>query len=128
MAQRTINITIDEREYTIKELSASDAVDVPPLLLKAFPVLEALQHGDFMKVLSNCDPKALKSVVMLLLHKTNNVLFDGKSIDVNEHFEGRLASLYKLFIEVAKFNFKDFFFDIVHFIADQVKNLSLQNP
>ena len=118
MSRKSTKVQIGHCEYDLTQIAASEAITIPLMLLKVCPVNELLS-GNF----KHAEPDELRLCMLKVLHKTENVKFCEKIINVDEHFDNDLSGMMKLFIEVVKFNFADFFLEAIPFLADQVSQI-----
>lgn len=113
------SVTIDDQAFNIALLMPSKAFELGAKLLKLVgePVAAlAISKGeaDFQQALpmavraltSNMDNKDTLALIKLLFQ---TVSIDGKMINFEEYFQGRMGHMFKVLVAVVNVQFSDFF-------------------
>jgi len=133
---KTVEVKINGRDYSIKKMKAYDAVRGQMLLLKAVPLqsmmtlTEISDNGStvfdaFSKMIQTSDIECYMKLIDFLLNNNIHVLRDEKPFSV--HDVKSLMELYTALFHVLKINYYDFFLEIKQLLIGKKATSIFQN-
>ena len=122
MARKTKEVEIKGRTFTLTQMAASEAIEYPPMILKICPIKDIMDLR-----FTNVDAVSLKNLMMRVINSTENVKLDDHTIVFDRVFDNDLSAAYMLFAEVIKFNFSDFFLEMIPFLTQELVKIPTQS-
>ena len=108
--------TINEKTYTVKQLSPFVAMEVQLNLLKLFGGDLSLlfkDEGQFLEAIRGLEVAEVLALTRQLIQGSSCVTDEkGRPVNVDVDFDGYLMGIYELLAFVLVVNFKDFFLEL----------------